>query len=124
MHFVILDEVQLVEDFSEVLNSLLHNKNIDVYVTGSYSHFLSSDIATEFRGRGFVIHLYPLTFSEYLTAFDGTQDEAWEQYYTYGGLPLILTLPTDKAKGDYLSDLFQAVYLSDVKERHGIRNPD
>lgn len=124
MHYVILDEVQLVDNFVEVLNSLLHDKNVDVYVTGSNSHFLSSDIATEFRGRGFVIHLYPLTFSEYVTVFDGSQEEAWEQYYTYGGLPLVLALPTDKAKSDYLSDLFRTVYLSDVKERHGIRNPE
>ena len=124
MHYVILDEVQLVEDFTEVLNSLLHDRNVDVYVTGSNSHFLSSDIATAFRGRGFVIHLHPLTFSEYLSVFDGSQDEAWEQYYTYGGLPLVLTLPGEKAKSDYLADLFRTVYLSDIKERHDIRNPE
>ena len=124
MHYVILDEVQLVEDFTEVLNSLLHDRNVDVYVTGSNSHFLSSDIATAFRGRGFVIHLHPLTFSEYLSVFEGSQDEAWEQYYTYGGLPLVLTLPGEKAKSDYLADLFRTVYLSDIKERHDIRNPE
>lgn len=121
-HYVILDEIQLVPGFVEVLNSLLHNRNVDVYVTGSNSHLLSSDIATEFRGRGFVIQLYPLTFAEFLTAYEGTQDEAWEDYYTYGGLPLVLNIDGDKGKSDYLSDLYETVYLLDVKERHGIRN--
>ena len=124
MHYVILDEVQLVEDFVEVLNSLLHNRNVDVYVTGSNSHFLSSDIATEFRGRGFVIHLYPLTFSEFISAYDGSREEAWVDYYTYGGLPLIMNLGGDKAKSDYLSDLYNTVYLSDIKDRHKIRNTE
>jgi len=86
-YYVILDEIQMVDRFTDVLNSLLHNRNLDVYVTGSNSHFLSSDIATEFRGRGQVIHLYPLTFAEYITAFKGSQDEAWEEYYTYGVFP-------------------------------------
>ena len=122
MHYVILDEVQLVDNFTDVLNSLLHNKNADVYVTGSNSHFLSSDIATEFRGRGFVIHLYPLTFSEFISAYDGSEDLAWQEYYTYGGLPFILNLQGDKAKSDYLSDLYSTVYMSDIKERHKIRN--
>lgn len=124
VHYVILDEIQLVDGFAEVLNSLLHNDNADVYVTGSNSHFLSSDVATEFRGRGLVIHLYPLAFSEYVTAFNGTIEEAWQQYYTYGGLPLTLSLPSDKMKADYLLNLFQTVYLSDIKERHNIRNTE
>ena len=108
--------------FTEVLNSLLHNENADVYVTGSNSRFLSSDIATDFRGRGYVINLHPLSFSEYVTAFDGSIDEAWEEYYTYGGLPLILSLEDDTAKSEYLSELYRTVYLSDIKERHDIRH--
>lgn len=122
MHYIILDEIQLVERFAEVLNSLLHDRNVDIYVTGSNSHLLSSDIATEFRGRGFIIRLYPLTFSEYMSVFQGSVDEAWEEYYTYGGLPLILNIDGDKGKSDYLSDVFKTVYLSDIKERHSIRN--
>jgi len=121
-YYVILDEIQMVDRFTDVLNSLLHNRNLDVYVTGSNSHFLSSDIATEFRGRGQVIHLYPLTFAEYITAFKGSQDEAWEEYYTYGGLPLILSMDTDQAKSDYLYNLYNTVYLKDIIERHKIRN--
>ncbi len=122
MHYVLLDEVQLVEGFTDVLNSLLHNENVDVYVTGSNSRFLSSDIATDFRGRGYVINLHPLSFSEYVSAYDGGLDEAWEEYYTYGGLPLVLSLDGDTAKSDYLSDLYHTVYLSDIKERHDIRH--
>ncbi len=122
MHYVLLDEVQLVEGFTGVLNSLLHDENVDVYVTGSNSRFLSSDIATDFRGRGYVINLHPLSFSEYAAAFDGGLDEAWEEYYTYGGLPLVLLLEGDTAKSDYLSDLYRTVYLTDIRERHGIRH--
>ena len=122
MHYVLLDEVQLVEGFTDVLNSLLHNENVDVYVTGSNSRFLSSDIATDFRGRGYVINLHPLSFSEYVSAFDGSIDEAWAEYYTYGGLPLVLSLEGDTAKSDYLSDLYRTVYLADIKERHDIRH--
>lgn len=121
-YYVLLDEVQLVEGFTDVLNSLLHNENVDVYVTGSNSRFLSSDIATNFRGRGYVINLHPLSFAEYVTAFDGSIDEAWEEYYTYGGLPLILSLEGDTAKSEYLSELYRTVYLSDIKERHDIRH--
>ena len=121
-YYILLDEVQLVEGFTDVLNSLLHNENVDVYVTGSNSRFLSSDIATDFRGRGYVINLHPLSFAEYVTAFDGSIDEAWEEYYTYGGLPLILSLEGDTAKSEYLSELYRTVYLSDIKERHDIRH--
>ena len=103
IYYVLLDEVQLVEGFTDVLNSLLHNENVDVYVTGSNSRFLSSDIATDFRGRGYVINLHPLSFSEYVTSFAGSIDEAWEEYYTYGGLPLVLSLAGDNAKSEYLS---------------------
>ena len=109
MHYVILDEIQLVPNFVEVLNSLLHDRNVDVYVTGSNSRLLSSDIATEFRGRSFVIQLYPLTFSEFLPAYDGDKDDAWEEYYTYGGLPLVMNIDGDKGKSDYLSNLYETV---------------
>lgn len=98
LYYIMLDEVQMVEEFTDVLNSLLHISNADVYVTGSNSHFLSTDVVTEFRGRGDEIHLFPLSFSEYCEGYKGTTDNAWKDYYTYGGLPLILTLDTDKKK--------------------------
>lgn len=96
--------------------------NADVYVTGSNSHFLSTDVVTEFRGRGDEIHLFPLSFSEYCEGYKGTIDNAWKDYYTYGGLPLILKLDTDKKKEDYLNNLYKSVYLVDVLERHKIKN--
>ena len=96
MHYVIIDEVQMVEDFTELLNSLLHIPNLDVYVTGSNSRFLSTDIATEFRGRSYEIHLLPLSFAEYLSSTDGNLDEAWDYYKQYGGLPAIVSMNADK----------------------------
>lgn len=122
LYYIILDEIQMVDEFTDVLNSLLHIPNADVYVTGSNSHFLSTDIVTEFRGRGDEIHLFPLSFSEYCEGYNGSTDQAWKDYYTYGGLPLILTLDTDKKKEDYLSNLYKSVYLVDVLERHKIKN--
>ena len=122
IYYIILDEVQMIPEFTDVLNSLLHIRNVDVYVTGSNSHFLSSDIVTEFRGRGDEIRLYPLTFAEYCEGYNGTKQEAWKDYYTYGGLPHILALDTDKKKEDYLDNLYSSVYLIDVLERHKIRN--
>ena len=122
LYYIMLDEVQMVEEFTDVLNSLLHISNADVYVTGSNSHFLSTDVVTEFRGRGDEIHLFPLSFSEYCEGYKGTIDNAWKDYYTYGGLPLILTLDTDKKKEDYLNNLYKSVYLVDVLERHKIKN--
>ena len=122
LYYIILDEIQMVDEFTDVLNSLLHISNADVYVTGSNSHFLSTDIVTEFRGRGDEIHLFPLSFSEYCEGYNGSTDQAWKDYYTYGGLPLILTLDTDKKKEDYLSNLYKSVYLVDVLERHKIKN--
>jgi predicted AAA+ superfamily ATPase len=121
-HYVILDEVQMLGEFEDVLSSLLHIKNADVYVTGSNSRFLSSDIITEFRGRGDQIRVHPLSFGEYATAHDGTREEAWDDYFVYGGLPLILTMKTPEQKADYLTNLFDSVYLSDIVERHRIRN--
>lgn len=122
MYYIILDEVQLMDEFEDVLNSLLHIRNADVYVTGSNSRFLSSDVITEFRGRGDEIRVYPLSFREYTSVYDGTIDEAWDDYFLYGGLPLILTRETEEEKTEYLSSLFEKVYLSDIIERHRIRN--
>lgn len=122
LYYILLDEVQMVTDFTDVLNSLLHISNVDIYVTGSNSHFLSTDIVTEFRGRGDEIHLFPLSFSEYCEGYKGSVNQAWKDYYTYGGLPLILNLDTDKKKEDYLSNIYKSVYLVDVLERHKIKN--
>lgn len=122
LYYILLDEVQLVPRFEEVLNSLLRIENADVYVTGSNSKFLSSDIITEFRGRGDEIHLYPLSLSEYCEGTGQKPYEAWKDYYTYGGLPHVLTLETEKKKLDYLSNLFESVYLIDILERHHVKN--
>ena len=121
-YYIILDEVQYLVDFEDVLNSFLHIHNADVYVTGSNSRFLSSDVITEFRGRGDEIRIYPLSFREYSSAYKGTADEAWDDYVTYGGLPLILSRETPEEKSDYLMSLFQKVYLSDIIDRHKVRN--
>ncbi len=122
LYFILLDEVQLVPRFEEVLNSLLRIDNADVYVTGSNSKFLSSDIITEFRGRGDEIHLYPLSLSEYCEGTGLSPAEAWKDYYTYGGLPHVLSLETEKKKIDYLNNLFESVYLIDILERQRIKN--
>lgn len=122
LYYVLLDEVQLVSQFEEVLNSLLRMDNVDVYVTGSNSKFLSSDIITEFRGRGDEIHLYPLSLLEYCEGSRQTAQEAWKDYYTYGGLPHVLALETEKKKVDYLTNLFESVYLIDIIERQRIKN--
>ena len=122
LYYILLDEVQLVPKFEEVLNSLLRIDNADVYVTGSNSKFLSSDIITEFRGRGDEIRLYPLSLSEYCEGTGLRPTDAWKDYYTFGGLPHILSLETDKKKIDYLTKLFESVYLIDILERHRIKN--
>lgn len=121
-YYIVLDEVQYLDEFEDVLNSLLHISNADVYVTGSNSKFLSSDVITQFRGRGDEIHVYPLSFSEYLPAYQGTEDEAWDDYLVYGGLPLVLTMNEPEDKAEYLNALFQKVYISDIVERHNVRN--
>ena len=122
LYYILLDEVQLVPRFEEVLNSLLRIDNADVYVTGSNSKFLSSDIITEFRGRGDEIHLYPLSLSEFCEGTGLSPAEAWKDYYTYGGLPHTLSLGTEKKKIDYLNNLFESVYLIDILERQRIKN--
>ena len=123
-YYIILDEVQYLDEFEDVLNSLLHIRNADVYVTGSNSKFLSSDVITQFRGRGDEIHVYPLSFSEYLSVYQGSQDEAWDDYLVYGGLPLILAMEEPEDKAEYLHSLFQKVYISDIVERHNVRNKE
>ena len=123
-YFILLDEIQTVPHFEEVLNSYLKFPNVDVYVTGSNSRFLSSDIITEFRGRGDEIHLSPLTFSEYYSAIGGDKNDAWREYYTFGGLPHLLSLKTDERKIQYLSNLYATVYKKDLIERNAIVKVD
>ena len=122
LYYIIIDEVQLMNEFVDVLNSFRHIENADTYVTGSNSHFLSSDIPTEFRGRGETIHVNPLSFAEFYSAKGGDKQEAWREYYTYGGLPLIQSFDTEQKKVNYLKNLFETVYLADVIERHKIKN--
>ncbi len=124
MYYIILDEVQLLDEFEDVLNSFLHIRNADVYVTGSNSKFLSSDVITEFRGRGDEIRIYPLSFSEFMSVYEGTVDEGWDDYFNYGGLPLVLSCPTPEEKSEYLISQFKKVYISDLIERHTIRNEE
>lgn len=123
-YYIILDEVQLLDEFEDVLNSFLHIRNADVYVTGSNSKFLSSDVITEFRGRGDEIRVYPLSFREFMSVYDGTVDEGWDDYFNYGGLPLVLSCPTPEEKSEYLISQFKKVYLSDLLDRHQIRNAE
>lgn len=122
MYYVILDEVQLVDDFVEVLLSLMQDKRLDVYVSGSNSRFLSKDVVTEFRGRGDEIHLFPLSFAEYYAAIGGDKHDAWKEYYTYGGLPQILQIDNEKKKINYLLDLYELTYIKDIIERNHLRN--
>ena len=124
MYFVLLDEVQFMDRFEEVLNSLLRIENVDVYVTGSNSRFLSKDIITEFRGRGDEIHIYPLTFAEFFAAFGGEYDDAWDEYLNYGGLPALIDMNNATQKMDYLKGIFDNVYMKDVIERNKIKNKD
>ena len=121
-YYIIIDEVQRVDEFVDMLGTLVGMENADVYVTGSNSHFLSSDIATEFRGRGDEIHVWPLTFKEFMTAYEGDIIDGWQEYYTYGGLPKILSIKGDDKKATYLRNLYRTVYLSDIYERHDIEN--
>lgn len=119
-YYILLDEVQLLNEFEEVLNSLLHIKNVDIYVTGSNSKFLSKDVITEFRGRGDEIHIYPLTFKEFMQAYEGDIYRGWAEYVVYGGLPLTVTMKTEEQKINYLTKLFEETYLKDIIERHHI----
>ena len=121
-YYLLFDEVQLLDNFEAVLNGLLRWQNVDIYVTGSNSRFLSTDIVTEFRGRGDQIHVYPLSFAEFMSADNRHPTDAWKDYYTYGGLPHVVTLNGDQRKSDYLKSLYETVYASDILERHKIKN--
>lgn len=119
-YYIIIDEVQEVEDFVEVLSSLSVTEGTDVYVTGSNSRFLSSDVVTEFRGRGDEIHVWPLSFKEFMTVYDGSKEDGWAEYRLYGGLPQLLTQVGDEKKADFLRRLYRTVYLRDIYERNNI----
>lgn len=121
-YYILLDEVQFVSEFEDVLNSFLHIKNADTYVTGSNAKFLSKDIITEFRGRGDEIHIAPLSFKEFYSTYNGLKEEAWKEYCLYGGLPKVLEYKTDEDKVAYLKNIFEETYLTDIKDRHKIRN--
>ena len=124
MYYILIDEVQKVNNFESVLNGFLHKRNLDIYVTGSNSKFLSSDIITEFRGRGDEIRIFPLSFSEFFSAFDGNKYDAWNEYVTYGGIPLILKQKTDEQKSKYLINLFNMTYKKDIIDRNNIDKDD
>ena len=124
MYYILLDEVQLVDEFEDVLNSYLSVPNADVYVTGSNAKFLSKDVITEFRGRGDEVKVYPLSFSEYMSAYNGSQQRGLDDFMTYGGLPFILSLKSEEQKSTYLKNLFAETYIKDIKDRYKIRHED
>ena len=124
MYYILLDEIQLVDGFESVLNGFLYERNLDVYVTGSNSKFLSSDIITEFRGRGDEVKVFPLSFSEYVEAFNVDKYEAWNEYILFGGLPLILSKKNDEEKSQYLKDEFERTYIKDIVERNNVQRVD
>ena len=124
IYYIILDEIQKVDNFEYLLNGLLYKENVDVYVTGSNSKFLSSDIITEFRGRGDQIRVMPFTYSEFLMAYNSEKENAWNEYMTYGGLPLVLSKKTDEEKSQYLKEQFENTYISDIVERNSIQRID
>ncbi len=123
-YYILLDEVQFLDHFEEVLNSLLYESHVDVYVTGSNSKFLSNDILTAFRGRGDEIHVYPLVFSEFMEQYDGDMYHGWADYATYGGLPQVASMKTEQQKITYLQSLFKETYLKDILERHKLKYPE
>lgn len=122
MYYLIVDEIQQVDRFVPLLNGWLKIKNLDVYVSGSNSRFLSKDVITEFRGRGDEIYVSPLTFKEFYDAIGKDFDTAWNEYIIYGGMPFVLERRTNEQKSKYLKDLFNEIYIKDIKERYGIRN--
>ncbi len=124
MHYVLIDEIQKVDNFEAVLNGFLHRRNLDVYITGSNSKFLSSDIITEFRGRGDEIRIFPLSFSEFYNAYEGEKQNAWKEYITYGGMPQILDNISEEQKTNYLNTLFNLTYIRDIVERNKIEKDD
>ena len=122
MYYILLDEVQLLDEFESVLNGLMRIKNADVYVTGSNAKFLSKDIITEFRGRGDELHINPLSFAEFMSEYDGNKFDGWNEYVLYGGLPPVVLLPTPEQKIDLLKNLFKETYINDIIGRHNIKN--
>ena len=122
MYYILLDEVQLLSDFEAVLNSLIRMKNVDVYVTGSNARFLSKDVITEFRGRGDEIHMYPLSFAEFMSVYQGEKLDGWNEYMLYGGIPLVLNISSPEQKVAFLKSLFEETYISDIIGRHNVRN--
>ena len=121
-YYLLLDEIQEVENFERVLNGLLQKKNADIYVTGSNSRFLSSDIKTELRGRGDEVHIYPLSFKEFCSVNGNDIYQSWSDYMVYGGMPLTLLMSSDEQKAKYLKDLFEETYIKDIKQRNKIKN--
>ena len=124
IYYILIDEVQMLDDFEDVLNGLLKKRNTDVYVTGSNAKFLSKDIITEFRGRGFEVKMFPLSFKEYMSAYSGSVQVGFNEYMLYGGLPQILSYTTEEQKVRYLKTLFEETYIRDIKERYDIRKDD
>ncbi len=122
MYYILLDEIQLLGEFEAVLNSLIRIENVDVYVTGSNARFLSKDVITEFRGRGDEIHMYPLSFAEFMSVYPGTKQDGWNEYMLYGGLPLVLQFEQPEEKIAFLKSLFEETYISDIVGRHSVRN--
>ena len=123
-YYIPLDEVQMLDDFVDVLNGFLKKQNVDIYVTGSNAKFLSKDVITEFRGRGFEIRVYPLSFSEYMSVYQGSLQSGINEYMLYGGLPQILSHKTDEHKTLFLKSLFEETYIKDIKERYNIKKDD
>ena len=121
-YFILLDEVQMLDEFVSVLNGLADKKNCDVFVTGSNAKFLSRDIATEFGGRGDEIHMYPLSFSEFMSVYDGHYYDGWNEYITYGGIPIVVLADTDEQKMALLDNLFKETYIRDIASRNKVRN--
>jgi hypothetical protein len=124
MHYILLDEVQMLDNFEDVLNGFLKMRHVDIYVTGSNAKFLSKDIITEFRGRGFEVKIYPLSFSEYMSTYSGSVQAGFNEYMLYGGLPQILSYTSEEQKVSFLKSLFDETYIKDIKDRHGIRKDD
>ena len=124
LYFILLDEIQLLDDFESILNSLSRLPNTDIYVTGSNAKFLSKDIITEFRGRGDEVHMYPLSFSEFMSVYDGDKRDGWNEYMVYGGIPLVLNQKTHEQKSAFLKSLFNEVYITDILGRNRIRNKE
>ena len=121
-YYILLDEIQLLKEFEDVLNGLSRIPNVDVYVTGSNARFLSKDIITEFRGRGDEVHMYPLSFAEFMSVYPGSQQDGWNEYTLYGGLPLVLNIAAPEEKIAFLKSLFNETYISDIVGRHNVRN--